>query len=196
MNVHSTQSQSVTTAPTLSTQQRATHATHTNHATIIICMAERTKTDVPRYPCFRWGRWELCRVCWTICRPRWMVEQRQTGEDLTQMRQLCSYHHWIVIWGTFVFSYADTFFRFCSKSPPHISILPFALVQLPGLSRITSKSPPEKSALLRLEPLVLRVLLPLSANVWDGTVGTMLIYLIGTLETSLCPVKLPTVASN
>merc|ERR550517_529357 len=85
---------------------------------------------------------------------------------------------------------------FCSKSPPHISILPFALVQLPGLSQITSKSPPEKSALLRLEPLVLRVLLPLSANVWDGTVGTMLIYLIGMLETSLCPVKLPTVASN
>jgi len=86
--------------------------------------------------------------------------------------------------------------RFCSKSPPRISFLPFALVQLPGLSRITSKSPPEKSALLRLEPLVLRVLLPLSANVWDGTVGTMLIYLTGMLETSLCPVKLPTVASN
>ena len=87
-------------------------------------------------------------------------------------------------------------FRFGSKSPYHISTLMLTMLdQLPGLSKPMLLQVAQKYDLHQRELLVLPVRPILLTSAWGGTVGNM-VTVVGTMETLLCPVKLPTVASK
>ena len=69
------------------------------------------------------------------------------------------------------------------------------LDQLPGLSKPMLLQVAQKYDLPQRELLVLPVYPILLTSAWGGIVGNMLT-VVGTMETLLCPVKLPTVASK